>query len=107
MINTDGIIYLNAHFILEKKKLLITNKWLRDMLAKFRLRVCGLKIHKQWFVTREEVDLTCPMCGQASEDEVHFLFQCQACANLRMKYNIFDSATTQFSMKHVSTLLPS
>ena len=47
------------------------------------------------------------MCGQANEDEVYFLSQCQACANLRMKYNIFDSATTQFSMKHVSTLLAS
>ena len=47
------------------------------------------------------------MCGQASEDEVQFLFQCQAYANLRMKYNIFDSATTRFSMKHVSTLLAS
>ena len=47
------------------------------------------------------------MCGQASEDEVHFLFQCQAHANLRIKCNIFDSATTQFSMIHVSTLLAS
>ena len=46
------------------------------------------------------------MCGQASED-VHFLFQCQAYANLRVKYNISDSATTQVSMKHVSTLLAS
>ena len=80
---------------------------MRDTLAKFRVRVCGLKDHKQWFITREEGDLTCPMCGQASEDEVQFLFQCQAYANLRMKYNIFDSATTQFSMKHVSTLLAS
>ena len=47
------------------------------------------------------------MCGQANEDEVYFLSQCQACANLRMKYNNFDSATTQFSMIHVSTLLAS
>ena len=46
------------------------------------------------------------MCGQACED-AHFLFQCQAYANLRMKYNIFDSATTQVSTKHVSTLLAS
>ena len=58
-------------------------------------------------MTREERDLTCPMCRQASEDEVHFLCQCQAYANLPVKYNIFDSTTTQFSMKHVSTLLAS
>ena len=31
----------------------------------------------------------------------------QAYANLRMEYSTFDSATTQFSMKHVSTLLAS
>ena len=47
------------------------------------------------------------MCGQAREDEVSFLFQSQACANLRIKYNIFDSAATEFSMEHVSTLLTS
>ena len=46
------------------------------------------------------------MCGQASED-VHFIFQCQAYANFRVKYNISDSATTQVSVKHVSTLLAS
>ena len=61
----------------EKYLLLMTNKWLRDTLAKFRLGVCGLKNHKQWFTTREEGNLTChPMCGQSFEDEVHFLFQC-------------------------------
>ena len=46
------------------------------------------------------------MCGQASED-VHFIFQCQAYANFRVKYNIFDLAATQISMKHVSTRLAS
>ena len=47
------------------------------------------------------------MCRQASEDEGHLLFQCLAYANLRMKYNIFDSAATHFSMKHVNILLAS
>ena len=107
MINTDGFIHVNARLNPKKYLLLITNKWLRDTLAKFRLRVCGLKNHKQWFTTKEEGDLTCPMCGPASEDEVHFLFQCPAYANLQTKYNIFHSTTTQFSMKHVSTLLVS
>ena len=86
--------------------LLITNKWSRDTLAKYRLTVRGLNNHKQWFITREDGDLTCPVCEQASEDEVYFLFQCQAYANFILKY-IFDSATTQFSMKRVCTLLAS
>ena len=85
MINTDGFIHVNAHLNPKKYLLLITNKWLRDTLAKFRLRVCGLKNRKNWFITREEGDLTCPMYGQANEDEVHFLFQCQAYANLRKR----------------------
>ena len=59
---------LKCMFEPEKYLLLITNKWLRDMLAKFRSRVRGLKNHKQWVVIREEGDLTCPMCGQANED---------------------------------------
>ena len=29
----------------------ITNKWLRVMFARFRLRSCGLKSYKQWFTT--------------------------------------------------------
>ncbi|WP_419602185.1 hypothetical protein, partial [Thiolapillus sp.] len=41
-------------FEAEKYLLCITNKWLRDMLARFRLRVCGLKNHKQWFTTEQE-----------------------------------------------------
>ena len=34
---------LKCMFEPEKYLLLITSKWLRDMLAKFRLRICGLK----------------------------------------------------------------
>ena len=87
--------------------LLITNKWMKGTLAKFRLGVCGPKKAQAIIYYKRRGKLTCPMCGQACEDGVHFLFQCQAYANLRMKYNIFDSATTEVSMKHVSTLLAS
>jgi hypothetical protein len=87
----------------------ITNKWMRDTLARFRLRACGLKNHKQWFTTDEQnaIDLICPVCGQGSEDEVHFIFHCQAYTELRKKYTLFDSITTQPNMNHVSTILAS
>jgi hypothetical protein len=87
----------------------ITNKWMRDTLARFRLRACGLKNLKQWFTTDEQnaIDLICPVCGQGSEDEVHFIFHCQAYTELRKKYTLFDSITTQPNMNHVSTILAS
>ena len=70
-------------FEAEKYLLCIANKWLRDLLARFRLRACGLKNHKQWFTTEQEEDLTCRMCGQKSEDETHFVFHCKAYTALR------------------------
>ena len=99
-------IHLNAHLNLIKYLLLTTNKRLRDTLVKFSLRACRLKNHKQCSSTREEKDITCLVCRQASEDEVHFLFQCQVCENLGMNY-ILISSTIQFSMILVSTLLAS
>ena len=77
------------------------------MLARFRLRVCALKNHKQWFTTEQEGDFTCPVCGQDGEDEAHFIFHCKAYTDLRKKYWIFDSPTTHCSMNHVSALLAS
>ena len=61
-------------FEAEKYLMCITNKWLRGMYARFRLRGCGLKSHKQWFSTEQQGDFTCPMCGQEREDEIHFIF---------------------------------
>ena len=48
-------------FEAEKYLLRITSKWLQDMLARFRLRVCGLKKHKQWFPLnkRETLPVQC------------------------------------------------
>ena len=94
-------------FEAEKYLLCITNKWLRDRLVRFRLRVCGLKNHKQWFTTEQGEDLTCPVCGQESEDEAHFIFHCKTFIDLRKKYKIFDSPTTHCSMNYVSARLAS
>ena len=77
------------------------------MLARFRLSVCGLKNHKQWFTTEQEGDLTCPVCGQESKDEAHFIFHCKAYTDLRKKYRIFDSPASLCNMNRVSALLAS
>ena len=55
-------------FKAEKYLMCITNKWLRGMYARFRLRAFGLKSHKQWVTTEQQGDFTCPMCGQERED---------------------------------------
>ena len=71
----------------ETKKYLmcITNRWLRGMFAKFRLRAWGLKSHKQWFTTEQQGDHTCPMYGQKRKDEIRFVIQL---SDLRKNYSI-------------------
>ena len=81
--------------------------WLRDLLVRLRLRVCGLKNRRQWFTTEQEGDLTCPVCGQDGEEEAHFIFRCKAYSDLRKNYRIFDSPKTNCRMNNVSALLAS
>ena len=101
-------IHLRARFEPEKKKLLITNKWMKGTLEKIRLGVCRTKKkHKQLFITREEANLPALCVDRPVKIMCTFCFQCQAYANLRMKYNVFDSATAQVSVKHISTILAS
>ena len=85
----------------------ITNKWLRGMYARFRLRACGLKSHKQWFTTEQQGDFTCPMCGQEREDERHFVFHCQAYIDMRKNYSMLDSHTVQSRINYLRAPLAS
>ena len=94
-------------FEAEKYLKCITNKWLRGMFARFRLRACGLISHKQWFSTKQQGDFTCPMCSQEREDEIHFVFHCQAYTDLRKNYSIFDSPTVQSGINYLRALLAS
>ena len=73
----------------------ITNKWFRGIFATYRLRACELKSHKQCFSTEQQGDFNCPMCGQEREDEINFVFHCQAYRDLQKNYSIFDSPTVQ------------
>ena len=94
-------------FEAEKYLMGITNKWLRGMYARFRLRAFGLKSHKQWFTTEQQGDFTCPMCGQEREDEIHFVVHCQAYTDLRKNYSMFDSHTVQSGINYLRALLAS
>ena len=47
------------------------------------------------------------MCGQEREDEINFVFHCQAYTDLRKNYNIFDSPTVQSVINYLRALLAS
>ena len=77
------------------------------MYARFILRACGLKSHKQWFSIEQQGDFTCSMCGQEREDEIHFVFHCQAYTDFRKNYNMLDSHTIQSGINCLRVLLAS
>ena len=92
-------------FEAEKYVMYITNKWLRGMFARFRLRAC-LKVTNNGLPPNNR-ETTCPMCGQEREDEIHFVFHCQTYTDLRKNYIIFDSATIQSGINYLRALLAS
>ena len=91
----------------EKYLMYITNKWLRGMYARFRLRACGPKSQQQQNSSEQQGDFTCPMCGQEREDEIHFIFHCQAYTDLRKNYSMLDSHTAQSGINYLRALLAS
>ena len=50
-------------FVAENYLSFITTKRFRDTLTRFRLRACGLRSHKVWFLTEASENSSCPMCG--------------------------------------------
>ena len=47
------------------------------------------------------------MCGQEREDEILFVFHCQAYTDLRKIYSVFDSPTVQSGINYLKALLAS
>ena len=72
-------------FVAENYLSFITTKRFRGTLTRFRLRACGLRSHKVWFLIEASENSSCPMCGYILEDEVHVLFQCPAYVQTRQK----------------------
>ena len=77
------------------------------MYARFRLRACGLKSHKQLFSTEQGGTKHFPVCGQEREDEIHFIFHCQAYTDLLQNYSMLDSHTVQSGINYLRALLAS
>ena len=61
-------------FVAENYLSFITTKRFRDTLTRFRLRACGLRSHKVWFLTEASENSSCPLCGYILEDRyVYYL----------------------------------
>ena len=77
-------------FVAENYLSFITTKRFHDTLTRFRLRACGLRSHKVWFLTEASENSSCRMCGYILEDEVHVLFQCPAYVQTHKKYGLTE-----------------
>ena len=102
-------VFIQIRFRSCKKKLkkLHYKQMLRGMFARFRLTACGLKSHKQLFSTEQGGTKHFPMCGQEREDEIHFIFHCQAYTDLLQNYSMLDSHTVQSGINYLRALLAS
>ena len=55
----------------------------------------------------QQGDFICSMCGQEREDEIHFIFYCQAYTDQRKNYSMLDSHTVQSGINYLRALLAS
>ena len=61
----------------------IEQRYLRDILCKFRLGVSDILCHKNRY---NERDRTCPVCKAHEETEMHFLITCSAYNTWRVRF---------------------
>ena len=76
----------------EKYLNVITNKWHRCNLARFRIRTMGLQMNRRWFDVGLDnpENALCLLCSEGSEDEIHFLYDCRVYNDLRETSAIFN-----------------
>ena len=81
----------NSNLEPEKYLAILTHRWHRSMLARFRTRTLGLHANITWFASGP-VGNECPACKtRAVEHEVHFLFHCQAYRRIRQACSVLQA----------------
>ena len=55
-------------------------------MTKFRFGVSELSVHYYRYRSHVEKDLKCPLCGEAQEDEVHFVLCCPMLDDIRKQF---------------------
>jgi hypothetical protein len=61
------------------------NTHIKNIVVKFRFGVSELYIHNYRYRHVLNADMTCPLCNDAKENEIHFVLCCQSLMNLRQK----------------------
>ena len=59
---------------------------LKIVTAKFRMGISDIALHFYRYKKHTELDLICPLCKNANEDDLHFLLCCPVLNNLRERY---------------------
>ena len=89
-------LQFNCDLQCEKYLRVVTRKWHRDCLARFRTRTLGLQSSQRWYITDIQLDATCKVCASNNrEDEQHFFFHCEAYKVVREKCSVFASPLAQ------------
>ena len=72
--------------IREPYLLISCNRFIKCALTKFRCGVSDIKVHRNRYKKLNIVDMNCPLCNSADEDEVHFVLCCPAFDDLRKQF---------------------
>ena len=62
------------------------DRHLKRIMTKIRLRVSEHSVRYYWYRSHVEKDLKCPLCGEAKEDEVHFVLCCPMLDDIRKQF---------------------
>ena len=69
--------------------LLNLDRHIKNCVVKFKFGISNIRVHYYRYRAHRALDLMCPLCEEAVEDEIHFVLVCPALSNLR---NIFIPA---------------
>jgi hypothetical protein len=61
------------------------SRHIKNIVVKFRFGVSELFVHHYRYRNVHNVDMMCPLCRDATENEVHFVLCCPSLINLRLK----------------------
>lgn len=61
------------------------NRHIKNIVVKFRFGISDLFVHSCRYKNVVNINLVCPLCRQATENEVHFLLCCPSLIDLREK----------------------
>ena len=62
------------------------DRHLKRIMTKFRFGVSERSVHYYRYRSHVEKDLKCPLCGEAKEDEVHFVLCCPMLDDIRKQF---------------------